>query len=139
MSDTHKSKIREAHIKSGLHKGIKQSPEAVEKRVSQFRGEKHWQWKGGKETEKKRRSFYEKRRKARKIGNGGSHTLSEWETLKAQYNWTCPCCKRKEPEIILTEDHIIPLAKGGSDNIENIQPLCGRCNNIKRTKIIKYY
>ena len=68
----------------------------------------------------------------------GSHTLGEWETLKAQYNWTCPACGKTELEIKLTEDHIIPLSKGGSNNIENIQPLCGPCNSKKSTKIIIY-
>lgn len=72
------------------------------------------------------------------MGNGGSHTIGEWETLKAQYNWICPACGKPEPEIKLTEDHIIPLTKSGSDNIENIQPLCRRCNIVKMTKIIKY-
>ncbi len=71
----------------------------------------------------------------RKKGNSGSHTLGEWETLKAQYNWTCPFCKKAEPKIKLTEDHIIPLSKGGSDNIENIQPLCLICNCKKYNKI----
>ena len=68
----------------------------------------------------------------------GSHTFGEWENLKAQYNWTCPNCKRKESESKLTLDHIIPLSKGGSNNIENIQPLCINCNCRKQAKTILY-
>lgn len=64
----------------------------------------------------------------------GEHNNGEWETLKAQYNWTCPCCKKFG--IKLTEDHIIPLTKGGSDNIENIQPLCQSCNSRKGNRVI---
>jgi len=68
----------------------------------------------------------------------GSHTFGEWELLKKQYGYRCPACGKKEPEIKLTEDHIIPLSKGGSDYIENIQPLCRSCNSKKHTKIVKY-
>jgi 5-methylcytosine-specific restriction endonuclease McrA len=85
-----------------------------------------------------RKLWLNNRRRVKKLSTGGFHTLSEWETLKAQYNWTCLCCHRSEPIIKLTEDHIVPLDKGGSDNIENIQPLCRNCNSKKHTKIVSY-
>lgn len=74
---------------------------------------------------------YARKRRLLKLKCGGFHTIEEWEMLKVQYNFTCPCCGLKEPEIKLTVDHIISLSKGGSDNIENIQPLCGPCNAAK--------
>lgn len=74
------------------------------------------------------------RRKVRLRQNGGFHSVGEWKTLKAQYNWTCPHCKKSEPKIKLTKDHIISVLYGGSDNIENIQPLCKSCNSKKSTR-----
>ncbi|KKN59954.1 hypothetical protein LCGC14_0537040 [marine sediment metagenome] len=87
---------------------------------------------------KKKVNFYTQQRRVKIRGAIGSHTLGEWENLKAQYNWTCPCCLKGEPETKLTEDHIIPISRGGSNNIENIQPLCRGCNSKKYTKIIKF-
>lgn len=82
--------------------------------------------------------FYNKRRVAQKKTSGGTHTFGDWLNLKAQYNWTCPCCKVSEPEIKLEQDHIVPVSRGGSDNIENIQPLCRKCNMKKWAKTQKY-
>jgi 5-methylcytosine-specific restriction endonuclease McrA len=38
-------------------------------------------------------------------------------------------------EIMLTVDHIIPLSRGGEDNIKNLQPLCIHCNGKKGNKL----
>lgn len=75
------------------------------------------------------------RRKVNIRKNGGFHSRAEWYNLKAQCNWMCVSCGRAEPQIILTKDHIIAVSRGGSDNIENIQPLCRSCNSKKGTKL----
>lgn len=131
--------------KTMFKKGEKNSPDTMfkkgqkslnkGKKFPSLTGKNHWNWKGGYENKLRKnmeRYLFKKNIK-------GSHSLGEWQTLKAQYNWTCPCCCKKEPVIILTEDHIIPISKGGSDNIENIQPLCKSCNSRKNNKIIKKY
>ncbi|GAB4445236.1 MAG: hypothetical protein OHK0041_02410 [Anaerolineales bacterium] len=78
------------------------------------------------------------RRRALKYGSKVTHTEKEWQDLKARYNFTCLCCGKKEPEIKLTRDHVIPLTEGGSDSIGNIQPLCARCNSKKNNKHVDY-
>ena len=103
-----------------------------------FTGEKSSHWKGGITKQKGYASFKARQREIRKNGNGGTHTMQEWEKLKNYYDYMCLCCKRFEPEIKLEKDHIIPLSRGGSDNIENIQPLCGSCNSKKYTKVIRF-
>lgn len=83
-------------------------------------------WKGGNSDLKSRL-----RRRERMIKNGGKHSEKEWSELKEKHNYTCLLCGKKEPEIKLTKDHVIPVSKGGDNNITNIQPLCLRCNTKK--------
>lgn len=85
-----------------------------------------------------RKRFRNQRYKANKRSAYGSHSFDEWLLLKAFYQYMCLCCKAQEPEIKLTEDHIVPLSRGGSDSIDNIQPLCVSCNTRKHARVIDY-
>lgn len=82
--------------------------------------------------------FIRNRREARKRAAGGAFTFEQWENLKSYYDHRCLACGRQEPEIVLTVDHVIPISRGGSDDISNIQPLCGACNCRKHARIIDY-
>lgn len=78
------------------------------------------------------------RRRALKYASKTTHTEEEWQDLKTFYNFNCLCCGKQEPEIKLTRDHVLPLTQGGSDSIDNVQPLCARCNSKKNNKHIDY-
>lgn len=81
---------------------------------------------------------HRQKRRAAKIGNGGNFTSEEWANLKRFYDFKCLCCGRKEPEIKLTIDHVVPLVLGGGNTIDNIQPLCASCNSRKGPKHIDF-
>lgn len=44
----------------------------------------------------------------------------------------CAICGKFIPFDNFTVDHIIPLAKGGTNKIDNLQCACSICNNIKQ-------
>lgn len=139
MPKTTGIKIHLRNLGNTYHLGKRHSLETRLKisarRQGKATGSSHPHWKGG-TTERMRR--HNKTRAYRVLIAGGSHTEAEWQLLKAQYNFTCPACFKAEPAIKLTKDHIIPVVKGGSSNIENIQPLCKRCNSKKHTAITQF-
>lgn len=93
---------------------------------------------------------WNRKRILEKKGVVGSHTGEEWGNLKEYYRFRCVQCGIKESELKkkwkgtylnkLTKDHIVPVSRGGTDNIWNIQPLCVSCNSskhkIKNEKIV---
>jgi 5-methylcytosine-specific restriction endonuclease McrA len=102
------------------------------------KGSNNPNWKGGLESDPKHRNARSlvnvHKRHSRIKNTGGSFSLEEWNELKKKYGYRCPKCGKKEPDIKLTVDHIIPISKGGNSFISNIQPLCGICNCKKFNK-----
>ena len=70
-------------------------------------------------------------RRARRRGNGGSHTLAEWRAKCALFCDSCAYCGEVKK---LTRDHKVPLSRGGTDDIRNIVPSCRSCNSKKMTR-----
>ncbi len=63
----------------------------------------------------------------------------EWEALKAKYDYTCPGCHRREPEIKLEQEHSKAKSRGGRLHDKNgAQPMCGKCNKEKGVERIYY-
>ena len=50
------------------------------------------------------------------------------ERIYERDGYRCLVCSTTES---LTIDHIIPISKGGSDDDDNLQTLCSRCNSAK--------
>jgi 5-methylcytosine-specific restriction endonuclease McrA len=72
--------------------------------------------------------------------HGEGVTLEQWTKILDIQNRRCNGCGRKfGKRLKATEDHIIPLSKGGLHEFENIQALCGRCNSTKNANLDKEY
>lgn len=57
----------------------------------------------------------------------GRHTKEEWAAMLR----AMPLCVKCGADEHIVKDHIVPIYQGGSDAIENIQPLCHSCNSSK--------
>lgn len=72
---------------------------------------------------------------ARKRNAEGSHDFEQWQMLLSFFD----CCPRCGEDKLLTCDHIIPLAQGGTNYLDNLQALCRSCNSSKNMyQIVDY-
>jgi 5-methylcytosine-specific restriction endonuclease McrA len=73
-----------------------------------------------------------KRHHARKMqAPVNDFTAEQWQAMKEHYQHCCVYCGKKQQR--LTQDHIVPLSKGGSHTYSNIVPACRSCNSKKGT------
>ena len=49
-------------------------------------------------------------------------------------NFKCQYCGKSAPDVVLEVDHIIPVSKGGDNDISNLITACFDCNRGKRDK-----
>lgn len=88
---------------------------------------------------KKNPEYYrdaDRKKKYKRRGAVGSYTQAQFRELCERYGNCCLRCGRTD--VKLTPDHVVPISKGGSNTIDNLQPLCMECNNWKRTQTIDY-
>lgn len=74
---------------------------------------------------------YQQNRRSREANVLSTLTVREWKhTIQVFDNKCCYCGE----ETFLTQDHFIPLIKGGDYTQSNIVPCCKRCNSSKKDK-----
>lgn len=74
------------------------------------------------------------RRRSRKNNSSGTHTAEQLRELLKKQKYRCANCFTAFKKTGYHVDHIIALAKGGTNWITNIQLLCPPCNIRKSDK-----
>lgn len=59
----------------------------------------------------------------------GTHTRAEWVEMLRIFGGRCVACWSRAMNV--EKEHVKPVSAGGSDAIENLQPMCAPCNASK--------
>lgn len=92
-----------------------------------------WKKQGGQEI----RRINEQTRKARKKELENTLTIDEWKECLSYFDNKCAYCGDESEG--LTQDHVIPVSKGGGYTKENIIPSCKHCNSSKCNKDLEAF
>lgn len=76
------------------------------------------------------------RTKRRAKEAAGTLTGAQWMDALECFDWRCAYCLRKLDRP--TQEHVIPLCKGGEHSQDNVVPACLRCNTSKGPRPVWY-
>jgi 5-methylcytosine-specific restriction endonuclease McrA len=77
-----------------------------------------------------KKRVHEFNRRARELGAGGTATSEQVKARVAFYGGLCWICQDPYRDV----DHVIPLAKGGTNFPANLRCICKSCNSSKGAK-----
>lgn len=64
-------------------------------------------------------------------------TVDQWSSALENHDFRCAYCGRRfSKEFPATQDHVVPLSRGGHHTAENVVPACKPCNSRKKDKIL---
>lgn len=70
-----------------------------------------------------------------KCGLKGAFFAKERHEKDKSYHLNLYAIDADGNEVLMTKDHYIPVAKGGSDHIGNLNTMCAPCNHAKGSKM----
>jgi len=81
------------------------------------------------------KSLYKARRRIKSRTADSSCSAVQWMARCALYGWRCAYCWFDLNKMTVQMDHVVPLAKGGSNWPSNLVPACGKCNMRKNARV----
>lgn len=76
----------------------------------------------------------ERKRRAQMHGSDGTHTAADLKEILEAQGHRCAYCRADLKRATKHVDHIVPLARGGSNGRANLQYLCAPCNHSKSAR-----
>lgn len=77
----------------------------------------------------------ERHRAKKRKAEGNGVTRKQWDDILGKYNNRCLRCGSTEK---IQMDHVVSISNGGRHDVDNVQPLCQKCNCSKGKKNIDY-
>ena len=66
------------------------------------------------------------------------HYRQNKHVLYGQQEGLCAGCKVDIPFKLYEVDHVVPVSRGGTDHLDNLQLLCAHCNRLKGDRPQEY-